>query len=218
MPSAYAGAASWASTIDLPDDGDPPSAAIFDPPLEGLADRTQYLHRILPGLSNMTLQVPVIAGFDGGGGNFSFALLGSRLGALQYAVGTAGEWIMPLVVPVDHSATTKLYIEQVRANFFVDTGRGSLPTTFPILNLYRQIVSGASGYTTPLSSTIFTPGSVGAYEIGATETSFGTVGTSTTTQLTTDYQYWLGFTGETGGGAMANKLILLGAEVRLAVA
>lgn len=218
MPTAYAGTSSWPSTVNLPDDGDPPSAAIFDPPLEGLADRTQYLAGILPGLNNMTLQVPVSGGWDGGGGHFSFALLGGRLGALQYAIGSAGEWVMPLVVPVDYASTVKLYIEQVRANFFVDTGRGSLPTTFPALKLYRQIVSGASGYTTPISSTIATPGSVGAYEIGATETSVGVAGTSTTTQLTTDYQYWLGFTGETGGGAMANKLILLGAEVRLAVA
>jgi hypothetical protein len=39
----YAGTATYATTIDLPDDGDAASASSVDVPLEGLADRTEFL-------------------------------------------------------------------------------------------------------------------------------------------------------------------------------
>lgn len=215
MPTILTETDTYPSAVWGPSAGDAVAAATMRSQMTDVNNRIYYVRNRIVGLVNNSLQVPVIGGFDGGGGHFSFAALGTRLGALQYNVGAAGEWHMPLVLPTNIAALTRMFIKRVRARFYVDTGRGSLPTTFPRIELWRQATSGASGYTIPIAESIPTPGSVGAYEVGAHTTSFGTTGTSTTTQLTTDYHYWAVFKGETGGGAMANKLALLGVDVEI---
>ena len=196
-------------------DGDQVSGAVRLTHMQKVANRTRWLADNVPGLgADARVVIPVIPGYPVPTVRHAVGYINSALCMLQTDVTDAGAVIYTLQFPCAQPSSAVSAITGVRFDFYVGSGRGSLPATLPKLTLYRQIATAAAA-PEALESRQMTAANLAAYEVGAVSLTFIMSGDRT---ISSDYNYFLNWEGETGGGAAVNKLGLMRLIVTLGIA
>jgi hypothetical protein len=158
MSTTYAGADAFPTPITIPDDGDPAAMAILGAALEDLADRTvwnraQRRRTVLIPLAS----IPIETSDD-------FTIIGSG----GFVTGTAVGGVAKFPLALDNGAT----LTGISLRFIAQNGRGSLPATFPKLQLLESDLTVGAGAPSPSTVTTneYAPANLAEYNNGNIKT------------------------------------------------